>query len=181
MRLPHSGELDYAPRPPPWWTRAGLRGRLVACLFGLLDFRHLLRSRKMWAGVALAALVTVMLAAAGYSSNEAAGRACEREVAGWLARDVMRGKPFSLSPTASPGSEAIFAAAGSTAASPASGDSPAPFPWCEISRARSSGPFVVEVDYGWCLEGEYGEGGTRRYLCLFGRRIKLADRLRWCS
>jgi hypothetical protein len=81
MHSRHPRELDYAPPPSPWWTGDGLRRRLLACLFGLLDLRHLLRSRRFRAGLTLVALTVTALVTAGYRSNETAGRACERETA----------------------------------------------------------------------------------------------------
>lgn len=137
------------------------------------------RGRRVMAAAVGLIAITV---AGGYASNRASGPACERHAAAWLASTPMSGRAFNVLNYRGDDAEslAIFRAAGVAGVRQTAPGVNA-WPWAEVRHARSVAPFVMEVDYGWCAEPLVGQGGRRRYLCLFGRVIEIGDRTRWVS
>ena len=163
-------QLDYFPRTP--W-----RDRVPA---GLLILLNVITSKlaKRWA-IRLVCTICV-LAITGFVSNHLSKTTCEQRTAHWLANVSLGGGPFCALPDNAAESLSILQAAGIQPAQVSATSHPV-FPWVDIHHAHSVAPFIVEVDYGWCYEPQMGEGGSYRFLCLFGHVIEIGNRIRWIS
>jgi hypothetical protein len=51
----------------------------------------------------------------------------------------------------------------------------------QLSRARSAGPFIIEVDFAAFTPPLGGYGGTARYFCVFGYAFGISSHLKWAS
>jgi hypothetical protein len=155
--------LDYA-RPA-----AGHDGVWNVCV-------RLLTSR--WAR--RSAVVGIGLVAAGYLSDYASRSACERRTARLIAAGPMAGRPFFVELQNGAEAARIFSDAGVTIL-PGTPNAQANFPWGDVGKSHMTAPFLVDVDTGWAVAPLAGEGGTHRYLCLFGMTIDLGNRVTWVS
>jgi len=138
--------------------------------------------RKLMAW-SLRLLITLpLLVAAGYLSDYVSTNACEQEVARWIVQDVMRSQEFHVLPTAPRESFPILQKAGGRVRLLQPKEGPlVEFPWAEVGHAKIKYPYVVTVNWGYCHAPLSGQGGERRFLCLFSYVIRLGDRSRWVT
>jgi hypothetical protein len=121
-------------------------------------------------------LVVIAVVGAGYLSNALTYRECERQVARWLSQDVMRGHEFTvLGDDDTPYLRKLLDSVGARYRVDKAQ------PWGEIRPASMAIPFLVTVEYGWVFEDGIGEGGSRRFLCLFGIAIELGESVHWVT
>lgn len=135
---------------------------------------------KVWAVRFLA--VSLALVGVGYASNLLSTDACEQQAARWLAQDVMQGHEFYVLPARSGDSVEIFKKVRARVLTlQLMGDRLVEFPWAEVGRGSFKYPFLVVVDWGYCLAPLSGQGGHRRFFCFFGYVINLGDKWAWVT
>ena len=162
--------------PPPRLAYASGRTRQSRLVAAALRARAWLR-RHQWRLLATITAFVVL----GYVSNAVTRRKVEDEVARSMVVDVMRNRPFYVLAKDGNDTRALLDRAGASyTVVPDARAGPA-FPWCYVTPARNSLPFIVTVDEGWVLEPLYGSGSRRRFLCLFGYYIELADEGTWAT
>ena len=138
--------------------------------------------RKLLAWSLRLLITLLVLFVAGYLSDYVSTSACEQQVARWVVQDVMRGQEFHVLPTAPRESLPILQKAGGRVRLLQLKEGQlVEFPWAEVGQAKIKYPYVVTVNWGFCHAPLSGQGGERRFLCLFSYVIRLGDRSRWVT
>lgn len=130
-------------------------------------------------GIVLAAVVV-----AGYVSNALTLRQCERDVAEWLSQKVMKGHEFVIhAKDETPHLRELLDSVGAKyrIATSTLSDSMDWGPRGAVGPSSMPIPYIVSVEWEWEYEGEFGNGGVRRFLCLFGFSFSLGDRVFWST
>jgi hypothetical protein len=162
-------QLEYEPKKD---LRRYLRAEFAKLFFTLISRRFIVRF------VGVAAIVT----ATGYLSDRLSLAGCERRTAIDVAKVELRGRPFHAGQYDEADTRAIFTEAGIASLPSLPLRRRDGLPNARISHARSVGPFIVDVEYGCGSGGPTGgHGGIRRYVCLFGITVQIADHWTWLS
>jgi hypothetical protein len=141
--------------------------------------------RLLWGYRAFAGIVAFGFL--GYISNPISARASEnavaRRVLNQVGQDIFVLSPDSSSsfpsyPRMYPESETILRRTGVV---PRVCDARVCFPWVGIARARSVGPYVLEVEWGYERGGLSGLGGHARVVAIFGVIVYQHDRFDWAT
>jgi hypothetical protein len=144
--------------------------------FRLKNDRETMKGRKRHKGVFLVLAGLALVAAAGWLSNAGSKAACRQQVGSWLFTDWLAGQPFYL--LDADGDRDVWATFDSIGATysvlPAHSDDPKTWPRLSL-KTHAWIPFVISVDYFWEREVLIGGGGTKWFLCLFGRVVEIGD------
>jgi len=134
--------------------------------------------KKAWR-LAIGVLVIVAI---GYLSNCVSTKACERQVARWIAKDIMNGRKFFVLPDRASRSLSVFKEVGARVeVYTSTAENFNGFPWGEVGSANFRWPFVVTVKWGYVQEPLGGHGGVRRFICFFGYPLELGNASSWSA
>ena len=120
--------------------------------------------------------LAILLGAAivGWLSNATSIVACQQQVGSWLWNQPVAGRFFYLLDPSEDGVvRETFTSLGAEY-TPLASHSNDPKTWPRLSmKTRWLIPFLISVDYFWEREAEIGGGGTKWFICLFGRVVPL--------
>jgi hypothetical protein len=161
MRSNSPFPLDYAPKPPPSWVRiprdfTRWLTRVLTC--------QLAQRIYAWGGIAL-----TLIAAAGFISDAVTRRTCQCDAARTIWRVELWQSDFYAEDEYT---DSIFRTEGISLTA----KNPFGPPWnsVRIMRPTAHWPFIFDVGYVVHAE-RYQTGGTRRYLCVFGKAIPVSQ------
>jgi hypothetical protein len=127
--------------------------------------------------LAIGAGVLVFFIAGGYASAWMSKGICERQVARHLAKHEMMGRPFRHLADDEE-SARVFRSIGIETLP---GDDYHFYPWARVRDARIECPFVVSLQYAWVGAPLEGQGGHKRFVCIFGFVIEFKDEGEWVT
>jgi hypothetical protein len=137
--------------------------------------------KKAWLVAIFVFLFGIALSVVGWWSNSHCREQCRTSTAFWLYQDYLGSRPFYIVADRSDDDlQDMFLNAGVKVAGNVNHDDPWAYPRLYVGT-RSNIPFVVEVDYFWERGALIGGGGTKRFLCLFGRIGELEETNRFAT